>query len=211
VTRTVYIIDDNVEFLQSAQWWLEGAGFHVKSFSVAKEALQALSEPRPNACVLLDVRMPDMSGLEVHEAMLAMGLDLPVVYMTGHGDVPLAVEAMRKGAVTFIEKPFADEALESALELAFKPRPKSAPAAPEPPQLTYEQAEFARRMELLTRREREVVDLVVQGKLNKTIADILGISIKTVELHRKNCMMKLGATSGVDLTRRVVTNQVINR
>jgi two-component system, LuxR family, response regulator FixJ len=206
-TRTVYIIDDNVEFLESAKWLLESAGFHVKIFSVAKEALQALSEPRPNACVLLDVRMPDMSGLQFHDAMLAMGVYLPVVYMTGHGDVPLAVEAMRKGAITFIEKPFADETLESALELAFKPKP----VEPENQQLTLEQIEFAKCMSQLTPREREVVDLVVQGKLNKTIADILGISIKTVELHRKNAKVKLGATSGVDLTRRVVANQVINR
>ncbi len=205
-TRTIYIIDDNIEFLQSAHWLLEGAGFHVKSFNSPQEALQALREPRPNACVLLDVRMPEMSGLEAHDAMLAMGLDLPVVYMTGHGDVPLAVEAMRKGAVTFLEKPFANEALEQALALAFTP--PAAPAEVEPV-ITPEQAEFAKRLALLTPREHEVIQMVVAGKLNKVIASILGISIKTVELHRKKSMLKLGATSGIDLTRLMVTNQAI--
>jgi len=216
-TRTVYIVDDNVDFLQSAEYWLQGAGFEVKSFGDPHAAVAALTgeqPPAPEACLLLDVRMPGMSGLEVHDRLLSQGVQLPVVYMTGHGDVPLAVEAMRKGAVTFIEKPFADEALESALELAFQPRAQKAgdataaaqaasPAAP-----TAAEAAFAARMARLTGREREVIGWVVQGKLNKVIADLLGISIKTVELHRKNAMVKLQARSVIDLTRLMVTGKV---
>lgn len=211
-TRTVYIVDDNIEFLQSAEWWLQGAGFEVKSFGNPREALDVLSQPCENACLLLDVRMPEMSGLEVHDTLLSRGVNLPVVYMTGHGDVPLAVEAMRKGAITFIEKPFADEALESALELAFSPRPVPAVSAADPAghdaQPTPAEEAFAERMARLTGREREVIEWVVKGKLNKVIADLLGISIKTVELHRKNAMVKLQARSVIDLTRLMVTGKV---
>ena len=207
-TRTVYIVDDNTEFLQSAAWWLQGAGFHVECFDDPKEALAALHTPRANACLLLDVRMPEISGLEVHEQLRQRGVTLPVIYMTGHGDVPLAVEAMRKGAVTFIEKPFADETLESALALAFEPRETrvEAPSAPREP--TSSESAFAQRFARLTAREREVIDWVVKGKLNKVIADILGISIKTVELHRKNAMVKLEARTVIDLTRLMVTGKV---
>jgi two-component system response regulator FixJ len=222
-TRTVYIVDDNVDFLQSAEYWLQGAGFDVRSFGDPQQALDALTGPQPpacrDACLLLDVRMPGMSGLEVHDRLLSKGVNLPVVYMTGHGDVPLAVEAMRKGAVTFIEKPFADEALESALELAFRERPvvPAAPAVdagetPSAQAAVPDAAEtaFAERMARLTGREREVIDWVVKGKLNKVIADLLGISIKTVELHRKNAMTKLQARSVIDLTRLMVTGKVVS-
>ena len=201
--RTVYIVDDNTEFLQSAVWWLEGAGFDVESFDDPRQALEALTTPRADACLLLDVRMPSMSGLEVHESLRQRGVGIPVVYMTGHGDVPLAVEAMRKGAVTFIEKPFADEALESALALAFESRPAPVAQPPSP-----EDEAFAARLARLTAREREVIDWVIKGKLNKVIADLLGISIKTVELHRKNAMTKLQARSVIELTRLMVTGKV---
>ena len=202
--RTVYIVDDNTEFLQSAVWWLEGAGYDVECFDDPHRALEVLAAPRPGACLLLDVRMPAMSGLEVHDALRRRGVRIPVVYMTGHGDVPLAVEAMRKGAVTFIEKPFADEALESALALAFEP----AEAEPDAPGAAPAEAEFSTRMARLTAREREVIDWVVKGKLNKVIADLLGISIKTVELHRKNAMTKLQARSVLELSRLMFTGKV---
>jgi two-component system, LuxR family, response regulator FixJ len=214
--RTVYIVDDNIEFLQSAQWWLEGAGFEVQSFGSAKKAVETLTRSRmhakqTNACLLLDVRMPEMSGLEMHDALLAQGVNLPVVYMTGHGDVPLAVEAMRKGAITFIEKPFADEALESALALAFLPRSTTPASGQVVAAITApEHAKFAERMTRLTQREREVIGWVIQGKLNKVTAEILGISIKTVELHRKNAMSKLELSSVIDLTRFMLTGKVLS-
>ncbi|MET0348457.1 MAG: LuxR C-terminal-related transcriptional regulator, partial [Rhizobacter sp.] len=156
--------------------------------------------------LLLDVRMPAMSGLEVHDTLRRRGVRIPVVYMTGHGDVPLAVEAMRKGAVTFIEKPFADEALESALALAFSPADAEADLAA--PAVASGDGEFSTRMSRLTAREREVIDWVVKGKLNKVIADLLGISIKTVELHRKNAMTKLQARSVLELSRLMFTGKV---
>jgi two-component system, LuxR family, response regulator FixJ len=216
-TRTVYIVDDNREFLESAQWWLEGAGYDVAAFDNARTALNALTSARPDACLLLDVRMPEVSGLALHDRLRELGVGLPVVYMTGHADVPLAVEAMRKGAVTFIEKPFADEVLHKALEMAFQRgaarsvgshAPIVMPVAPAPSPL--EQAVMAERnarFSRLTAREREVVGLVMQEKRNKVIADRLNISIKTVELHRKNAMTKLGARSVIELTRVMVSLQ----
>jgi two-component system, LuxR family, response regulator FixJ len=137
--RTIYLVDDNAEFRATAQWWLSGAGYDVRDFgdpAQALELLQRVANETPDAlrhsCLLLDVRMPGMSGLDLHDRLAEAGLTrqidddrhiqqpgLPVVYMTGHGDVPLAVQAMQKGAVTFLEKPFADDALEAALQRAF--------------------------------------------------------------------------------------------
>jgi len=163
-----------------------------------------------------------MSGLALHDELRERGVRMPVVYMTGHGDVPLAVEAMRKGAVTFIEKPFADEALQRALEMAFNPvdapaesahlatAAMASTASTEPqgnPVAKAAMAERNARFSRLTAREREVVGLVMQEKRNKVIADRLNISIKTVELHRKNAMIKLGARSVIELTRVMVSLQ----
>jgi two-component system response regulator FixJ len=215
--RTVYIVDDDIDFLGSAEWWLRAAGFEVQGFAHPRDALRTLYRPSHGACLLLDVQLPYMSGLQVHRALLARGVDLPVVYMTGHGEVPTAVQAMRLGAVTFIEKPFADDVLESALALAFGRnaggtacRVARESGAALPPASAPCEAErvFAERLARLTRREREVIDWVVQGKLNKVIADLLGISIKTVELHRKNAMRKLKARSAIDLMRLMVTGRV---
>lgn len=207
--RTVYIVDDNRDFLNSAKWWLEGVGYDVEDFDSASAALDALPRHKSNACLLLDVRMPDMSGLSLHDRLREKGVKLPVVYMTGHGDVPLAVEAMRKGAVTFIEKPFEDDVLQSALELAFAPSQQEMSDGAEPPPVSSElqaaRDEYMPLYERLTPREREVVGLVMRIRLNKLIADKLGISIKTVELHRKNAMTKLHAKSVIDLTRVLVT------
>ena len=119
--KLVLVVDDNKDFLESTVWMLEGVGYEAKGFDnseVALDEFDKVEKARP-CCVLLDVRMPGMSGLDLHDTMNARAIDLPVVYMTGHGDVPLAVEAMKKGALTFLEKPLQDEALDSALEKAF--------------------------------------------------------------------------------------------
>jgi two-component system, LuxR family, response regulator FixJ len=230
--RTVVIVDDNAEFRRSAQWWLSSAGYEVVDYGDPQGALDALGEHPPSgpACLLLDVRMPGMSGLDLHDRLLARGLHLPIVYMTGHGDVPLAVAAMQKGAISFLEKPFAEEALEEALQRAFSaPEPSLMPSAdlaqdaarhstPVPtgmaprtassididPQAQAWQARLLR----LTPRESELLRWVVEDKLNKTIADLMGISIKTVELHRKRVMSKLGATSATQLMRMWVSGRV---
>jgi two-component system, LuxR family, response regulator FixJ len=119
--RVVYIVDDNDEFRESACFWLKGAGYAVKAWGDPREALDALAS-RPShedACLLLDVRMPHLSGLDLHDALAEHEVDIPIVYMSGHADVPLAVQAMQKGAVTVLEKPFDDDALGAAMERAF--------------------------------------------------------------------------------------------
>ncbi|MDG2528522.1 response regulator transcription factor [Caulobacter endophyticus] len=194
----VCLVDDHGEFRQSAAWWLESLGYAVSTFDGARAFLDA-GDPPPDACLLLDVRMPDMSGLELLDALKARGCERPVIFMTGHGDVPLAVEAMQKGAITFLEKPFQEAALEAALERAFaQARPAQTPG----------QEAYARRLAGLTEREREVMALVVAGKVNKVIAYDLGISPKTVELHRSRIMTKMEATSLTRLVRMAVTGTV---
>ena len=148
-TRTIYIVDDNTEFRESTSFWLSGAGFDVQSWGDPHEAVEELSRraPAEAACLMLDVHMPRLSGLEVHDRLLERGSQLPVIYMSGRADVPLAVQVMQKGAISLLEKPFDDVALEDALERAFSrhghdtgqplsfstPAPALAPAAPPTP------------------------------------------------------------------------------
>jgi two-component system, LuxR family, response regulator FixJ len=225
--RTIFLVDDNAEFRASAQWWLRSAGYQVRDFAdpaQALETLRRLADDDPaalhDACLLLDVRMPGMSGLDLHDRLADCGVTrtphaVPVVYMTGHGDVPLAVQAMQKGAVTFIEKPFADQALETALARAF-----AAGAAP-PAEVAQVQAsatvtaeadpaqiEFRRRLESLSPRQREVFDGVVAGKLSKVIAYESGLSPKTVEFHRKQMMLKFRARTALELMRMAVAERI---
>jgi two-component system response regulator FixJ len=212
--RTIYIVDDNVEFLESTRFWLSGAGFDVKTCNDPREAIDALAQRDRNepACLMLDVRMPQLSGLDVHDALHERGALLPVIYMSGHADVPLAVQAMRKGAVTLLEKPFDEGALEAALESAFR---EPAPAQPSGAATTESadpaddeaRARFASREARLTPRERQVLSFVIQGIYNKNIADRIGLSIKTVELYRARGMGKLQARSVAELTRMMVTRQ----
>ncbi len=207
-TKTIYIVDDNNEFRQSTRWWLEGAGYDVVDFADPTAALQSLTADdaaatQSGACLLLDVRMPQISGLDLHDRLRASGVGLPIVYMTGHGDVPLAVQAMQKGAVSFLEKPFDEQALEAALERAFEQ-----PSSPAPPDENDECAQaWQQRLAKLTPREHELLQWLMQDKLNKTIADLMGISIKTVELHRKHLMEKLGAQSATHLMRMAVAGR----
>lgn len=210
--KTVYIVDDNQQFRESACFWLEGAGFDVRAWGDPREALHALAarDRAESACLLLDVRMPELGGLDMHDALLRDGGAgaLPVIYMSGHADVPLAVEAMRKGAVTLLEKPLDDAALEAALDAAFA-RPAAAPPAPANPAPAGDEAaaEFERRERSLAPREREVLGFVVQGIYNKVIADRLGLSIKTVELYRARAMAKMKARSVAELTRMMVSRR----
>ena len=208
--RTIFIVDDNTEFRSSAQWWLQSAGYEVVDFEDPAAALDALqsSPPTGPACMLLDVRMPGMSGLDLHDRLHEHGVSLPVIYMTGHGDVPLAVQAMQKGAVSFLEKPFADEALEQALDRAFAPAPAAADAPAARPS-DEAQREWQRRLSTLTPRERELLNWVVEDKLNKHIADLMGISIKTVELHRRRVMEKLEATSVTHLMKMLLGGRAV--
>jgi len=187
VTR-VYLVDDNDGFRESTAWLLETAGFEVESFPSGAAFLEAYAGHRhgdASECLVSDIRMPEMSGLQLQDELQRRGIQLPVVFVTAHGDVPLAVEAMRKGASNFLEKPFSEDALVDALRTALANARSRGGAG-------------GMANELLARlspRERQVLDLVVASKPNKIIADILGISIKTVELHRANMMSKLGVRS----------------
>jgi FixJ family two-component response regulator len=149
------------------------------------------------ACVLLDVRMPGMSGLNAQEVLIERGVGLPVIFLTGHGDVPMAVNAIKRGAVDFIEKPFNDDALLSLIDAAVKSnrRLRVARAA---------RRLVASRIDALSPREREVMEFVIAGKPNKIIADQLGISIKTVEVHRARVMQKLGVGSVAELAQAMI-------
>ena len=225
---TVYIVDDNPEFRESTRFWLSACGFEVQAWGDPREAVAALArrDRSERCCLMLDVRMPELSGLDVHDRLAACGALLPVIYMSGHADVPLAVQAMRKGAVTLLEKPFDDEALEAALDAAFASigdvaRAAAAAAAQEPVAPSGERAfdeaadeaadeaqrRFRSREASLTPREREVLGHVVQGIYNKNIADRIGLSIKTVELYRARGMAKMKARSVAELTRMMVSGR----
>jgi FixJ family two-component response regulator len=183
----VYLVDDNAGFRDSTAWLLETAGFEAVPFASGPEFIEAYGGDRHGAepeCLVSDMRMPEMSGLQLQDELHRRGIVLPLVFVTAHGDVPLAVEAMRKGAANCLEKPFSEDALVDAIRAALaSARNRGAVGA------------TGEALARLSPRERQVLDLVIASKPNKIIADILGISIKTVELHRANMMSKLGVRS----------------
>ena len=188
---TVLIADDDEAIRDSLQILLEAAGYRVETFASGSEFLSA-ARPEGEACLVVDVRMPGLGGLEVQERLLTEGAGLPVVVITGHGDVPLAVRAMKAGAVDFVEKPFSEAAILGAVERAFeigRRQPAGGIAA----------AEAKARIERLSGREREVLDRLVAGKPNKVIAYELSISPRTVEIHRARVMDKTGVKSRSEL------------
>ena len=203
----IWLVDDDSGFRESAAWWLEGLGYDVVQFEDPSACLDALAADETGGCLLSDVRMPQMSGLQLLDALRDKGVGLPVIFMTGHGDVPLAVEAMRKGAVTFLEKPFQEAALEAALSQAFSAPPATA-APGEDAAAAEVDPELAERTASLTPREHEVMTLVVEGHPNKVVAFKLGISPKTVELHRSRVMSKMKATSLTQLVRMTLSGRV---
>jgi FixJ family two-component response regulator len=185
---TVYVVDDDEAVRDSLQWLLEGKDYRVKCFD-SSESFLARFDPREVACLIADIRMEGMSGLELQDRLLERKSPLPIVFITGHGDVPMAVTTMKKGAMDFIEKPFKEAELlglvERMLEHAFSQH--------------QEQASRDALLSRLTTREAQVLERIVAGRLNKQIADDLGISIKTVEAHRANIMEKLNANTVADL------------
>lgn len=207
MNKTVYIVDDNQEFLESAVWLLEGEGYQVESFSEPQHLLTTLSTTEQSdmhsSCMLMDVRMPEMSGLDLHDRLNDSNVNVPIVYMTGHGDISLAVEAMKKGAVTFLEKPLDHDKLEQALDLAFEKAKRMSTQSAD----SETNNELQERLALLTPRERDVADGVVAGKLNKIIAYDLGISIKTVELHRSRVMAKMQARNAAGLVKMIISGR----
>ncbi len=199
----VHVVDDDDAARESLGMLLEAAGFAVRTYASGTALLAALPA-LPGGCVVTDVRMPDLDGLELQRRIAASGASLPVIVMTGHGDVPIAVEALKAGAADFLEKPFDDEQIVRAVgkALADSQRMRQADAAV---------AEIAARMANLTPREREVLDRLVAGQPNKTIAYDLGSSPRTVEVHRARVMEKMGARSLPELVRMAVAVEQAGR
>jgi two-component system response regulator TtrR len=190
-TSTIYIVDDDEAVRDSLRWLLEANGYRVRSFSGAEEFLQAY-DPDQVGVLIVDVRMPGMSGLELQETLISMQAPLPIVFITGHGDVPMAVSTMKKGAVDFLEKPFNESELR---EIVARMLEDAARRVSQAKAKRDQQAVLSR----LTAREQQVLERIVAGRLNKQIAGDLNISIKTVEAHRANIMEKLEVTTVADL------------
>jgi two-component system response regulator FixJ len=185
--RLVHLVDDDEAIRRSVGFMLKTSGFHVRTYESGVELLKSASNLEPG-CILLDIRMPGLDGLEVQAVLRDKGITLPVIIMTGHGDVSLAVQAMKAGALDFIEKPFEKAVLISAIEHGVERLKRSS--------ANVDRAdEAAVRLQALTPREREVLDGLAKGLPNKTIAYDLGISPRTVEIHRANLMTKLGVKS----------------
>jgi two-component system, LuxR family, response regulator FixJ len=199
-TPLVHLIDDDEAVRHSLAFLLVSSGFAVQAYESASVFLEKLSSVRPG-CIITDVRMPGLSGLDLQRELVSRRIFLPVIVMTGHGDVPLAVQAMKAGAVDFIEKPFSDETLLTAVGEALA-------------RYTHDAAhkdsskEVHARLQRLTPREREVLDGLISGLPNKTIAYDLNISARTVEIHRANLMAKMEAGSLPDLVRMVLLVRV---
>ena len=202
----IYIIDDNKEFRDSTTWVLEGEGHTVIPIDDPTIGLSKLEDNHQtiNCCCLLDIRMPQMTGLEFHETLISKNINIPIIYMTGHGDIPQAVEAMSKGAITFLEKPLDYNLLNEAISLAFKTFNGQ---NTETTKNHNNDSEYICRINSLTSRENEILTEIVSGKMNKVIALDLGISVKTVELHRSRVMNKMQAKTAADLVKMVITEK----
>ncbi|MBL8840939.1 MAG: response regulator transcription factor [Planctomycetes bacterium] len=190
---SVFVVDDDAALLRLIRKLLETNGRHVETFTSAAEFLAAYRPDRAG-CLVLDVRMPGMSGLALQERLATDEIALPILIVTGYGDVPVAVQAMRQGAFDFIEKPFSGQILIDRIEAAL-----AEDARRRRTRMTRE--EVRRRRVTLTPRERQVMDLVVQGKPNKLVGSALHLSPKTVEVHRANVMKKMEAGSLAELVR----------
>lgn len=200
-TEVVYVVDDDEAVRDSLTWLLESNGYLVRCHASAERFLQSLQSTDKStiSCVILDVRMPGMSGLELQERLISENLPMPISFITGHGDVSMAVTTMKKGAVDFIEKPFKENELCALVEkMLTKARTDFSQAS----QRKTTQGLLGK----LTGRERQVLERIVAGRLNKQIADDLGISIKTVEAHRANIMEKLNVNTVADLLRLALSD-----
>ncbi len=193
---TVYIVDDDHAVLKSMKWLLESEGYRVDTESSPSNFLERANRSM-NGCLLLDIRMPDMDGLTLQKRLLDLGIDMPVVIISGHADVSAAVKAMKTGAIDLLEKPFADREILERVDRAMRIEERRKVRR-------RDLGRVSRRMTALTRREREVMELVVAGNSNKRIAEKLCISNKTVEAHRAKVMKKMEATSLAELVRDAI-------
>lgn len=196
VRPSIFVVDDDSAVRDSLKLLLRSVGQSVETFGSGQEFLDGYNDDRAG-CLVLDIRMPGMSGLELQQKLNERHSILPIIFITGHGDVPMAVEAMQAGAVDFIQKPFRDQDLIDRINQALEKDNNNRAALGE-------RNDIRRRLETLTPREREVLDLVVHGKANKVIAGDLKLSQRTVEIHRARVMEKMQASSLAHLVRMVL-------
>lgn len=197
--QQVFIVDDDEQVRDSLKELVESIGIKACTFENASEFLDAF-DPDQSGCILLDVRMPGMSGIELQHKLNDIEAGLPIVIITGHGDIPMAVQAMKEGAFEFLQKPFRDQDILDTITKALQ-KDRS----------NREKFTFAKtmqhRIDGLTTRERQVVDRILEGKANKVIAKELDISDRTIEIHRSNAMRKLGAGSVAELVKIMISSQ----
>jgi FixJ family two-component response regulator len=193
---TVFIVDDDDGVRASIRLLLKSIGFTATPMASAQEFLAAFDPAQPG-CLVLDIRMPGMSGMELQQQLNLRGATLPVIFITGHGDVPMAVEAMQHGAFDFLQKPFRDQDLIDRVQKALA-RDRETRAS------LQKHDQVRQKLESLTPREREVLDLMTKGQQNKVMAAELGLSQRTVEIHRAHVMEKMGANSVAQLVRMVL-------
>ncbi len=201
---TVFVVDDDEEMRRSLKRMLESVKLPVQAFSTAREFLEAF-EPASRGCLVLDVRMPGMSGMELQNRLVARGITVPIIFITAHGDIPMSVEAMKKGAADFIVKPFRFQVLLDRIQQVLE---RDAEIA----ETDHERKVAAARLGLLTERERQVVDVALTGMSNKQIALQLGVSTQAIYAHRAKAMNKLQAASIPDLVKTMLfaeTNHLV--
>ena len=188
---TVFVVDDDAAVLRAIRRLLKSVDLNAETFSSGETFLEAYDETRPG-CVIVDVRMPGLSGLDVQRKLNQLGVKTPIIFITGHGDVPMCARAMKSGAMDFVQKPFNDQTLldiiQDAIQRDDQARRKQA-----------EESELRERLQILTPRESQVLGLVVSGLTNKQVADRLGTSEKTIKVHRAHVMQKMQADSLADL------------
>jgi len=191
--QTVFVVDDDHAIRQATKLLLQSVGLNNEIYESADEFLSKVTDDRPG-CLLLDVRMPGTSGIDLQATLAKRGNTLPIIFVTGHGDVPMAVDAMRNGAIDFIQKPYRDQDLLDRIGIAFEIDSTKRTQV-------MQRSDIAARVEKLTKREHEVFDLVASGQPNKLIAHELGVSQRTIEIHRARVMEKMRARSLADLVR----------
>ena len=194
LTKMVYVVDDDAAVRRGIERLLRVSGYNCRLFESAKEYLEKLPESASPVCMLLDIRMPEISGTELQQLLRGTENEIPIVFVTGHGDIPTCVKALKAGAVSFLSKPFDEHELLRAVEEALKLSARDSDHIAR-------RTEAQKRHDALTRREREVFKGVVDGLLNKQIASAMGISEKTVKVHRGRVMQKMSVDSVADLVR----------